>query len=242
MDAQLIVDTVAALDEDTALAIVTSILQSRPEIAPAAVAYAVPDLTYPPSKAMTERRSRGVIKGLNPDKGFGFIECPEIKEVFGSDVFLHMKQANGVETGESVSFAIMLNKDNRPQAYDVMSDMKGGGKGWGGKAMMGGCGGKGDGKGCGKVPDEELGQFDGIIKSFNPTSGYGFISCPGLSSVTDRDVFLHQKQLGDFQVGASITFTAFTHRGQFQAKDLAPYGESAKRIQLPGMQAAAAAW
>jgi len=238
MDAQTIVDTVDALDEDTALAIVTSILQSRPEIAPAVVTYAVPDLTYPPSKAMTERRSRGMIKALNPDKGFGFIECPEIKEVFGSDVFLHIKQAGNVEAGMQVSFAIMLNKDNRPQAYDVMPDMKGDGKGWGGKGMMGGCGGKGGGKdGKPFTPDEELGQFDGIIKSFNPGAGYGFISCQGLAAYTDRDVFLHAKHLGDFEVGNPISFTAYTHRGQVQGKNLAPSQGPAKEIKMPGMQA-----
>merc|ERR1719162_2730687 len=120
--------------------------------------------------------------------------------------------------------------------------MKGGGKGYGGKGMGDGKGcGKGDGKGCGKQPDEELGLFEGVIKSFNPQSGYGFISSPGLTAISERDAFLHAKHLGDFEVGASITFTAYRHRGQIQAKNLAPTS-AAKRLQLPGMQATAETW
>lgn len=137
MDAQTIVDTVVALDETTALAIVTSILQSRPELAPPLVSYAVPDLTYPPSKAMTERRSHGRVKSINSEKGYGFIECQELHEVFGNDVFLHMKQAGDLSQGTMVSFAVMLNKENRPQAYDVLAEGKGFGCGKGGCGMMG---------------------------------------------------------------------------------------------------------
>jgi len=272
MDAQTIVDTVAALDETTALAIVTSILQSRPELAPPVVSYAVPDLTYPPSKAMTERRSRGTVKSLNHEKGFGFIECGELQEVFGSDVFLHIKQAGDLTAGSAVSFAVMLNKDNRPQAYDVYPDSKGCGKGggsgggmskgWGkgddsggafnASAMMqmmagafggtAGGGSKGDGKskGCSKgKPDqqEELGQFQGTIKSFNAKSGYGFINCEDLKALgCANDVFLHHQQLQEFEVGHQIIFTAYMNsKGQPQAKDLqaADVGPSAvKKVKL----------
>jgi len=254
MDAQTIVDTVAALDETTALAIVTSILQSRPELAPPVVSFAVPDLTYPPSKAMTERRSRGNIKSINHEKGFGFIHCEELHEVFGSDVFVHHKQVGDLTPGSPVSFAVMLNKENRPQGYDVQPDSgkgMGGPKGWskGGKDAGGGAfnaqammqmmasawggkvGDKGEGKGEGKAKgksfakgdsQEELGQFDGTIKSFNPKSGYGFINCPGLQALgCTNDVFLHHQQLGDFEVGAQISFTAYMNfKGQPQAKDL----------------------
>jgi len=250
MDAQTIVDTVAALDETTALAIVTSILQSRPELAPPTVSFAVPDLTYPPSKAMTERRSKGTIKSINHEKGFGFIHCEELHEVFGSDVFVHHKQAGDMAPGQSVSFAVMLNKENRPQAYDVQPDVgKGCGKGkfagggGGGGCQMssmmemmqqawGGAGGKGEGKEGGKAKgpskskgadgQEELGQFEGTIKSFNPKSGYGFINCEDLKAFgCNNDVFLHHQQLGDFEVGARIVFTAYMNfKGQPQAKDL----------------------
>merc|ERR1712205_265946 len=78
MDAQMIVDTVVSLDEDVAVAIINSIMDSRPELAPAVVTHAVPDLTYPPSKTLNERRSKGSIKQFNMEKGFGFIQCDEL--------------------------------------------------------------------------------------------------------------------------------------------------------------------
>lgn len=297
MDAQTIVDTVAALDETTAISIITAILQSRPELAPAVVTYAVPDLTYPPSKALNERRSKGAIKSFNPEKGFGFITCEELECVFGSDVFVHQKQINGIAPGTAVSFAVVLNKDNRPQAYDVQAEGGGGwGKGGGGSFEQGGStlslpgkgggldqwteekpgfnasvmlqmmsstwGGKigtGKGKGdaggaggsCGGkgktmhmsggqtkeiiVADEALlGEFMGHIKSFNPKQGYGFIECPDLRAQGyTKDVFLHHNQLGEFEVGSNIQFTAFiNNKGTPQAKDLEdPLGSAPKKAK-----------
>lgn len=149
MDAQTIVDTVAALDETTAVSIITAILQSRPELAPPVVTFAVPDLTYPPSKALNERRSKGTIKSFNTEKGFGFVDCEELNMVFGNDVFVHGKQIGEFTPGTAVSFAVVLNKDNRPQAYDIQHDPPKGmfGKGTGGVSdAPGGWVNKGAGK------------------------------------------------------------------------------------------------
>lgn len=68
---------------------------------------------------MTERRSHGTIKQLDPQQGFGFIQCPELQAVFGKDVFLHAKQAGTFAVGAEVSFAVALNSESRPQAYDL---------------------------------------------------------------------------------------------------------------------------
>jgi len=40
--------------------------KARPELAPCIVNFAVPELTFAPAKAMTERRCKGVIKGVSP--------------------------------------------------------------------------------------------------------------------------------------------------------------------------------
>merc|ERR1712039_392885 len=80
-----------------------------------------------------------------------------------------------------------------------MMGMKGGGK-------------KGPSSG-GRGPDvmQELGRFSGTIKSFN-AQGFG------------QDVFLHHAQLGGFEVGSQVVFTAFlTKKGQAQGKDLEAY-------------------
>lgn len=124
MDPQTIVDTMTALDEATAASVFNAILQTRPELAPPVVTFAVPDLTYPPSKVLSERRSRGVIKSFSHEKGFGFISCEELQQVFGNDVFVHGKQIGNFSPGTAVTFAVVLNKDNRPQAFDLAQDFE----------------------------------------------------------------------------------------------------------------------
>merc|ERR1712151_1385570 len=94
-------------------------IQSKPELAPLVVNFLIPDFTYPPAKALTEKRARGRLKSLNPEKGYGFIECFEIANIFGGDVFVHYKQAANFAVGSEVSFSVMLSKDNKPQAYDM---------------------------------------------------------------------------------------------------------------------------
>ena len=41
------------------------------------------------------------------------------RQVFGCDVFAHAKQIGGFTPGTEVSFAILLNKDSKPQAFDI---------------------------------------------------------------------------------------------------------------------------
>ncbi|CAE8655852.1 unnamed protein product, partial [Polarella glacialis] len=114
-NAQTLAQAIADLDEENALAAVCAILDARPELAPAVVSYAVPELTYPPSKALVERRSSGYIMSFQPEKGFGFIACPELCEVFGKDVFLSCFQIGNFTVGSQVNFAVALNKEYKPQ-------------------------------------------------------------------------------------------------------------------------------
>lgn len=134
VDLQQLVDTLSILHVESLVQVVSSVLAARPECAPPVINFSIPDLTYPPSKALLERRGQGVIKSFNPQTGFGFIQCDELHAVFGNDVFLHSRQLNNFGPGAMVSFAVCLNQDNKPQAYDLMPV---------------GCG-RGYGKGCGK--------------------------------------------------------------------------------------------
>eukprot|EP00933_Yihiella_yeosuensis_P084253 TRINITY_DN9867_c0_g2_i2.p1 TRINITY_DN9867_c0_g2~~TRINITY_DN9867_c0_g2_i2.p1 ORF type:complete len:287 (+),score=69.29 TRINITY_DN9867_c0_g2_i2:71-931(+) len=281
-NAESLVSSIVGLDEETAVSVICSVLENRPELAPSVVNFAVPDLTYPPVKAIAERRSQGYIKSFNGDKGFGFIACDELHEVFGNDVFLHSNQLNDFSVGYEVNFAVALNKDNKPQAYDLkeMRGGKGANKGGGGYSAGKGAPppakgsydrapsyGKGApppreapreqwsspaGKGKGKPqqswssPPEKrkfedakdfnvddakvLGDYNGFIKSFNDKNGYGFISCDDLKADGyNNDCFLHHAQLGGFEVGAEVLFTAFLNgKGQPQAKNLRAVG-GAKR-------------
>mmetsp|Transcript_127714 Transcript_127714/g.284687 ORF Transcript_127714/g.284687 Transcript_127714/m.284687 type:complete len:115 (-) Transcript_127714:12-356(-) len=104
-----------------------------------------------------------------------------------------------------------------------------GGKGGKGKGKFGGD----DGSIARKAPkilsntckpdvQQVLGQFAGTIKSFNPTNGFGFIHCDDLKAQGyQNDVYMHHSQIGDFQPGQQVMFTAYLNKkGQPQSMDL----------------------
>merc|ERR1719382_1800481 len=84
---QELVDDLCAMDADSIITVITSVLQARPETAPAVAAFAVPELTYTPHRALKDKRCQGIIKSFSEHKGFGFIECDDLKAAFGNDVF-----------------------------------------------------------------------------------------------------------------------------------------------------------
>ncbi|CAK9065312.1 Hypothetical protein SCF082_LOCUS33451 [Durusdinium trenchii] len=92
---------------------------SGPELAPGVVNGAVPDLTYAPADSLTKRRATGRIKQVTGATGVGFIDCPELKAVFGHDVYVHKNQVGAFPIGTEVNFAILLSKDMKPQAFDL---------------------------------------------------------------------------------------------------------------------------
>merc|ERR1719150_744861 len=69
-----------------------------------------------------------------------------------------------------------------------------------------------------------LGQFQGVIKSFNPKNGFGFIRCEALQAQGyTNDVYLHHTQIGEFGPGSQVMFTAYLNKkGQPQSMELKP--------------------
>jgi len=68
---------------------------------------------------VTDRRFTGVIVSYKPEEGYGFIQCPELHDVFGRDVFLHRLQIGRFDVGSFVSFGVFLNKNSQPQAKEL---------------------------------------------------------------------------------------------------------------------------
>merc|ERR1719499_264626 len=68
---------------------------------------------------VTDRRFTGVIVSYKPEEGYGFIQCPELHDVFGRDVFLHRLQIGRFDVGSTVSFGVFLNKNSQPQAKEL---------------------------------------------------------------------------------------------------------------------------
>ena len=61
----------------------------------------------------------------------------------------------------------------------------------------------------------------GVVKSFNNTSGFGFIECKTSNDKYSRDVFLHKAQAGEIEVGTVVEFAIdINDRGMPQARDV----------------------
>lgn len=123
VDTQAFVEALMTMPREQAVAVLGELLRNRPTLAPSIVGFACPDLTYAPARGMTEKRAMGTLKSFSAKTGFGFIACPELHEVFGADVFVHIKQmgpfASVLTPGTAVTFAVVIGKENKPQAYDV---------------------------------------------------------------------------------------------------------------------------
>lgn len=121
MDPQIefIANAIVALEDDVAVKVITDTLTLRPEVAPIVVNKTCPDLTYAPASSMMSRRSAGIVKTTVGPNGFGFLACPEIKLIFGQDVYVHKDQLGDLTPGTEVNFAVLLSKDMKPQAFDI---------------------------------------------------------------------------------------------------------------------------
>eukprot|EP00927_Polykrikos_kofoidii_P073470 TRINITY_DN694_c4_g1_i1.p1 TRINITY_DN694_c4_g1~~TRINITY_DN694_c4_g1_i1.p1 ORF type:complete len:345 (-),score=47.48 TRINITY_DN694_c4_g1_i1:302-1243(-) len=108
------------MPDDELLATLQLVLAERAVVVQGLVDWAV-DLVYFPTKILTSKRYEGKIKSFSQKNGYGFISCEPIKEAFGNDVFLHGGQLGGLEVNSQVNFAILLNKESKPQAFDVMA-------------------------------------------------------------------------------------------------------------------------
>mmetsp|Transcript_37783 Transcript_37783/g.87449 ORF Transcript_37783/g.87449 Transcript_37783/m.87449 type:complete len:392 (-) Transcript_37783:72-1247(-) len=250
MDPKIILSTLSSLDDNILSTVMGQLLQQKPELAPGLVSMAVPDLTYAPTKAFTERRCSGTVKKLNPQMGMGAIDCPELNSVFGCDVLVHAAQVGQFLEGTEVNFAVTLNDDNKPQAFDLqenttpsmpsmgampgmMAGMPGAEMGAGLPGMDMGLGplqglsgllplgpGGGNKAAVATANQEILGEFYGIVKSYNAEKGFGFIVCDALRNQHDGDVYLHNRHIGDFKVGQEVKFQAYLHNGRLQGRDL----------------------
>eukprot|EP00408_Alexandrium_pacificum_P009784 CAMPEP_0171218958 /NCGR_PEP_ID=MMETSP0790-20130122/33469_1 /TAXON_ID=2925 /ORGANISM="Alexandrium catenella, Strain OF101" /LENGTH=261 /DNA_ID=CAMNT_0011684795 /DNA_START=81 /DNA_END=863 /DNA_ORIENTATION=- len=130
----------------------------------------------------------GSVKSFNDVKGWGFIDLE------GTDVFVHVKDCTDgrPQAGDTVAFDLDEDKVRAGQHKALnVTGCTGQGKGDG----------KGKGFGGGAQP-QGGGKFQGVVKSFNDTKGWGFIEMQG------TDYFLHIKdcQGGRPVVGDVITF------------------------------------
>jgi len=181
-----------------------------------------------------EMRHVGVIKKFNQERRFGFIDCQDLWAKFGRDVFLSDLQLGSFSVGSQVSFTLTLNQQGHPQAQDLQdasatAPLKTHNQGW-------------------SSPDTSIlpakrarTEFEqpavqlqwtndpiavadrhiGVIKKFWAENKYGFIECPELQAHFGVDVFLSDKQIGQYQNGSTVSFRYEVKNGKPQAYDLA---------------------
>lgn len=64
----------------------------------------------------------GTIKSFNEAYNYGFVDCAEVKEAYGNDVFLHGKElTEGQTIGTVVYFELGVSAKGQPQAMNVLS-------------------------------------------------------------------------------------------------------------------------
>merc|ERR1712008_274852 len=142
----------------------------------------------------------GSVKNFNHEQGYGFIQCDKTFPLFLSDIFLHQNEADGLQVGSQVSFRVHLNENGQPQANSVSAV--------GGVAKRA----RTD-AGLPSTPDQlhDLPLFPGIqlgrVKSYDSSTGYGFIECAVTKALFGHDVLLHERQVVEgLDVGSKVSF------------------------------------
>jgi len=158
----------------------------------------------------------GVVKSFNQEKGYGFISCDEAWQLYHSDIFLHQNEASGLEVGSPVSFRVHFNGRGQPQANSV--------------SAVGGVAKRAKTEADSRSVPEPLhslplfpdGPFTGTVKSYNATTGYGFIECSETKELFSQDVFLHKTQVNaGLDVGSTVSFQVRLNKhGQPQADNV----------------------
>eukprot|EP00927_Polykrikos_kofoidii_P021712 TRINITY_DN2046_c0_g1_i2.p1 TRINITY_DN2046_c0_g1~~TRINITY_DN2046_c0_g1_i2.p1 ORF type:complete len:637 (+),score=75.47 TRINITY_DN2046_c0_g1_i2:97-2007(+) len=80
-----------------------------------------PPTAYPSSPSLGPGRHLGKIKTFNVKNGFGFVDCPDARETWKRDVFIHKAQMGDLEVGAEITFEIKPNKDGMPQARNILT-------------------------------------------------------------------------------------------------------------------------
>lgn len=217
-----------------ALQVITQAIHARRQLALPVINQICPTIVFPPSRLLMENRFFGKIKIFNVSKGYGFISCPEVHNIFRCDVFLHKAQAVGFTVDQFVSFAVMLSTDNRPQAFDLQvaaaPPVLGQAQPLTQRQATEGMpappraepSSSSSASPClaAGLPIEQLqGQrFTGRIKSFSPHKGFGFITNEELFAHFRRDVYAHYTEIGELELHSEVSFELMIKGGNPQAR------------------------
>lgn len=221
-----------------------TVSKRRPDVA-AAWTPAPPPVAWMPAPAASAsagdggERHEGVITCYYPEKTFGFIQCEELKNLYGMDTYLSSHEIGNFSVGDSVSFRYVLNKKGSPQARDLQppqvafvatpEDFS-----WGGAARQSPVhkrrrpdwhAQESRNAAPGAEPDAGMGRLVGTIKVFYPEKKFGFIASEEGTAYFGIDTFVSNKEIGAFGVGDAVEFSVAVNRdGKPQARELVAAG------------------
>lgn len=136
----------------------------------------------------------GIVKSFNLDRGWGHIDCPETRAIYGKDIFFMRSQLNGsmVNRGDSVLFRLRQG-DKGIEAAEVFVSAK---------ADL--CS---TAAAAGGVEVTE--RFIGIIKSCDALGKWGHIKCDRTQAIFGKDMFLMRSEIdsGFLRQGATVEFS-----------------------------------
>lgn len=160
----------------------------------------------------SDKRFSGRVKSFSIVQGFGFIQSPEIHQLYGCDAFLNQAVIGGIVVGSQVTFSVEM-KNGKPQARDVMLEEDS--RRQPEKEF--------DAPGV-QVPGPQAGSHRGRVKSFNAAKGFGFIASKDLQyQFGGRDIYVSRTQApgGNLSVGSEVDFQlVLDQQGQPQARDI----------------------
>jgi len=152
-----------------------------------------------------QTRYSGTVKSYNTEKGWGFFECKETYSLYGTDIFvirhtLPQGLSDYLIPGTPVSFSVVQGTKGMC-ATDVA---------FGGDEATDHQHAVGGGMPV-SMPVSDSTKFEGVVKSYNPTKGYGFLTCPATDTQFGRDVFLGRQEVpnGTIEAGTSVSFDVF---------------------------------
>mmetsp|Transcript_82621 Transcript_82621/g.230403 ORF Transcript_82621/g.230403 Transcript_82621/m.230403 type:complete len:411 (-) Transcript_82621:89-1321(-) len=141
----------------------------------------------------------GVVSRLSVMKGTGAIECPEAsKEYNGNEVEIPRDQLIGLQVGDTVVFRAVAGDSGAPQASFArkvaeLSQQR--------QRIL-------EVEAPLPAPGavESAQEYVGFVTSFQPTRGFGFLSCSQTRQLYGSDVYIHRDQYTELKVGDAVHF------------------------------------
>eukprot|EP00811_Abedinium_folium_P005969 NODE_15493_length_1047_cov_5.580435.p1 GENE.NODE_15493_length_1047_cov_5.580435~~NODE_15493_length_1047_cov_5.580435.p1 ORF type:complete len:299 (-),score=60.00 NODE_15493_length_1047_cov_5.580435:56-952(-) len=145
----------------------------------------------------------GRVKSFNAQKGWGMIACEQTFAFLGKDVFVMISAVPNnipLRQEQHVQFKLAQGRRGLEASEVVLLDDAG-------------------------IDDGTICQ--GIVKSYNPEKGWGFIQCDSTFALYNKDLFVHSQEVGGHvpSVGDTVTFHVGMGKGDRpEAKGLS-FGE-----------------